>query len=34
MRQATALVVEDARKRFGNEYVDSILAAAGRGNTR
>jgi TRAP-type transport system periplasmic protein len=34
LRQATAVVVEDARKRFGNEYVDSILAAAGRGNTR
>jgi hypothetical protein len=34
LREATAVVVKDPRRRFGDEYVDSILAAAGGGNIR
>jgi TRAP-type transport system periplasmic protein len=31
LHQATAVVVDDARKRFGDEVVDSILVSAGTG---
>jgi tripartite ATP-independent transporter DctP family solute receptor len=30
LRQATAVVIENARKRFGKEIIDSVLAATGR----
>ena len=33
LHRATAVVVVDARKRFGNEVVDSILASAATGRT-
>jgi TRAP-type transport system periplasmic protein len=33
LRRATAVVVDDARKRFGNTVVDSILASAATGKT-
>jgi tripartite ATP-independent transporter DctP family solute receptor len=33
LKQATAVVVEDARKRFGDDLVNSILASAGAGKT-
>jgi TRAP-type transport system periplasmic protein len=33
LRRATAVVIDDARKRFGNEVVASILASTGAGKT-
>jgi len=33
LRRSTAVVVDDARKRFGDEVVNSILASAGTGKT-
>ncbi len=33
LHRATAVVVEDAKKRFGDEVVNSILASAGTGKT-
>jgi TRAP-type transport system periplasmic protein len=32
LQQATAVVIDDVRKRFGDELVNDVLAAAGNGN--